>query len=192
MRLLLIFLFLCSHSALSKVFDTDPQVLETINLPDGYKRVNYSKRYSLAIPDELKTERLSPGSRFFLITTSNGKNGKAVFSVDEIPTLNTQIFRPENYGLNGSRRELLSAIYDKHYGGNNDVSETRNTIFQQSKDVQVYLRDGFMFFRSDIDYLRMKVELTVSTPVNDDVLSISFFVDDEELIMNVIQSLKVN
>ncbi len=46
--------------------------------------------------------------------------------------------------------------------------------------------------KTDNDDFRIKVELTISTPVNDDVLSIGFFVDDEELIMNVIQSLKVN
>ena len=53
--------------------------------------------------------------------------------------------------------------------------------------------DGFIFFRNDKDdALKTKVELTVSTPVNDDVLSIGFFVDNEELTMNFIKSLKTN
>ena len=148
MRLFLMLLLLCSHSALSKGFDTEPQALETIDLPDRYRRINYSRRYSLAMPDELKTERLSPGSSFFLITTSKGKNGKAVFVVDEI-LASSSLLRPERYGLKGSRRDLLTALYDKNYISNDEVFETRQLFFELSHNVEVYTRDGFIFFRKD-------------------------------------------
>ncbi len=149
MRLLLMLLLLCSHSALSKGFDTEPQALETIDLPDGYKRVKYSKRYSFAMPDNFKTRRLSPASRSFFITTSNGKKDKAVIAVDEILASSKLFLRPENYGLSGSRRDLLTALYDKNYISNDEVFETRQLFFELSHNVEVYTRDGFIFFRKD-------------------------------------------
>lgn len=191
MRLFLMLLLIYSHGAISKGFDAEPQALKTIGIPSGYKSVDYHKRYTFAIPDDFKMRWLSPGSKFLAITTSNGKG---VFSVDEILASNKILFNPNRYGLNSySRRQLISAIFDTNPVSNNEVNETRKLIFELSHNVEVYTRDGFIFFRKDRnDNKKTKVELTVSTPVNDDVLSIGFFVDDEELIMNVIKSLKVN
>jgi len=192
MRLFLMLLLIYSHGAISKGFDTELQALKTIGIPSGYKSVDYHKRYTFAIPDDFKIRWLSPGSKFLAITTSNDKG---MFTVDEILASNKLRLNPEEFGLNvSSRRELLSAIYNTNHVSNNEVNETRKLIFELSHNVEVYTRDGFIFFRNDRDDdLRTKVELTVSTPVNDDVLSIGFFVDDdEELIMNVIKSLKVN
>lgn len=191
MKLFLMLILLYSHSALSKGFDTDPQALETIDIPSGYKTLKYSKRYTFAIPSDFKTRRLSSGSKFLAITTSNGKG---VFAVDEILASNKFRLNPEEFDLDvSSRRGLLSAIYDTKHVSNNEVNETRKLIFNRSHNIEVYIKDGFIFFRKDRnDDLRTKVELTISTPINDDVLSIGFFVDNEELIMNVIKSLRVN
>lgn len=184
-------LLLFSHSALSKEFDTDPQAIETIDISKGYKTVKYSKRYTFTIPGDFKKKRLSSGSKFLVITTSNDKG---VFAMDEILGSNKVLFNPSRYGLNSySRRQLISAIFDNDHDSNNEVNETRKLIFEHSNNVEVYKRAGFLFFRKDRnDDLKTKVELTISTPINDDVLSIGFFIDDEELIMNVIKSLKVN
>ena len=56
---------------------------------------------------------------------------KTVFGVLELPTL----LQPEDYGLDITKRELLSAFYDKNYVSNKDINTTRKEIFKSSSNI---------------------------------------------------------
>ena len=178
MKFLLILLLIC-NTASAKDFDTTPQVIKSIDTPKSYKTVAYDERYTFAVPVEFGVKRV--GARhMFILSPMN----KTVFGVLELPTL----LQPEDYGLDITKRELLSAFYDKNYVSNKDINTTRKEIFKSSSNIIVYKRDGFMFFRED-RYLDNQT--TITTSINDDVLTSTFPTDKEEIIMNFIKSIKV-
>jgi len=190
MKSLLIFLLLFNHCAIAKEFDTTPQAIKTIDIPKGYKSVSYNKKYKLAIPEDFKLKQHDFGIQFLVITSPDGK---AAIILNEIPATNKMLLNSEEYGLKAySRRQLLTAIFDTKYVSNNEVNETRKIIFGNSSNVEVYTRDGFMFFRENrMDHPKTEASVRVSSPINDDVFTMDFLVGDEDLIMNVIKSLKV-
>ncbi len=168
-------------------FDTNPRDIETITQPSGYKTVVYNNRYTFAIPLDYKIKRMSEQNLEFMAII----NGGGVLLINEIPATNKSRLNPVEYNLkNYTRRQLLSAIYDKNHLSNVEVNETRKIIFELSNNITVYKRDGFIFFREDrTDKPKIKTSFYLS--INDDVLTMSFLSDDEELIMNVIQSFQV-
>ncbi|MFW5443253.1 MAG: hypothetical protein ACKE51_02960 [Methylococcaceae bacterium] len=178
---------LLSHSA--KAFDTNPRNIKTITQPSGYKTIAYNNRYTFAIPKDYKIKRMSEQNLEFMAIVDS--DGHAVFFVHEILITNKLLLNPDGYNLkNYTRRQLLSAIYDKNHLSNDEVNETRKIIFELSNNVAVYKRDGFIFFREDrTDKPKIKTSFYLSK--NDDVLTISFWSDNEKLIMNVIQSFHV-
>lgn len=186
MKLILIILLLISNITISKEFNTTPQPIESIGIPKGYKTVTYDNRYSFSVPQEYEIKR-DYFSTEFLVTLLNGK---AVFTLGQIP--DNTIYKPEDYGLKDySTRQLLSAIYDNNHVSNKLVNESRKNLFEISNNIAVYQRDGILFFREDItDEPMFKTTFVISSPVNDEVFSINFFVDNEDIKMNFIKSFK--
>lgn len=180
MKFLLILLLVC-NTAFAKEFNTTPQDIETINTPRAYKTVVYDKRYSFSVPAELDVKR-APEAEIKLLFIVSPEN-KAVLGVNETPTFN----KPEDYGLDITRRELVSAFYDNNQISDKDVIATRNEIFKSSLNISVYKRAGFIFFRRDTNQQTL---ITISSPVRDDIIVTSFFTKDEELLMNFIKSFK--
>ncbi len=189
--LFLSILFLYSNSALSDDFNTEPQPIETIDIPIDYKRVSYNDKYTLAIPKDFKIERSDINKKVFGVRSSSGG---LIIMIDELLASNKIILNPERYGFDGNnRRQLLSAIYDKNHVTNDEVNEARELIFESLNNLVVYKRGGFLFIREDRkDDTTIKTSLTISSPKNDEIITMSFTVDNEDLILNVIKSLKVN
>jgi len=178
MKFILTLLLIC-NIAVAKDFDTTPKIIEAIDTPKDYKTVIYDKRYSFAIPEKYDVKRADTGY-LFIVTPEN----KGLVGVYETPTFN----KPEDYGLNITRRELISAFYDPTYIDNKDVIATRKEIFKSSTNITVYKRDGFIFFRR---FTNEEPFITISSPVNDDIIKVGFSTDNEELIMNFIKSFRV-
>jgi hypothetical protein len=183
MKLLLILSLLISNITLAKDFDTTTQPIETIETPHDYKEVIYDNRYIFSVPQKYDVKR-SDNEFIFVLA---GK--KVLFGVNETPT----VYIPNDYGLkNYTRRQLLSAFYDKKHVSNKDVIGTREMFFELATYIAVYKRDGFIFFRQDRNQNPdIQTSLTISSPVNDDVINAVFSTSDEELIMNFIKSFRV-
>ncbi len=178
MKFILTLLLIC-NIAVAKDFDTTPKIIESIGTPKGYKTVIYDKRYSFAVPEKYDVKRTDTGY-LFIVTPAN----KSLVGVYETPTFN----KPEDYGLNITRRELVSAFYDPTYIGNKDVVATRKEIFKSSSNITVYKRDGVIFFRR---FTNEEPFITISSPVNDDIINVGVSTDNEELIMNFIKSFRI-
>ena len=69
------------------------------------------------------------------------------------------------------------------------VNESRKNLFGLSNNIAVYQRDGILFFREDrTDVPKIKASLVISSPVNDEVFTMNFFIDNEDIKMNFIKS----
>ncbi len=178
MKVILTLLLIC-NIAVAKDSDTTPKIIETIDTPTGYKVVIYDKRYSFVVPEKYDVKRTDTGY-LFIVTLEN----KGLVGVYETPTFN----KPEDYGLNITRRKLVSAFYDPTYIGNKDVIATRKEIFKSSSNITVYKRDGFIFFRR---FTNEEPFITISSPINDDIINAGFSTNNEEFIMNFIKSFRV-
>ena len=77
-------------------------------------------------------------------------------------------FNPRTYGLGYTRREFISAIYDNNHNSNKDTVDTLTQIFDDSNNITVYKRDGFLFFREDRK--NGQTSISISSPINDDIL----------------------
>ena len=153
--------------------------------------MSYNDKYTLAIPKDFKIERSDINKKVFGVRSSSGG---LIIMIDELLASNKIILNPERYGFDGNnRRQLLSAIYDKNHVTNDEVNEARELIFESLNNLVVYKRGGFLFIREDRkDDTTIKTSLTISSPKNDEIITMSFTVDNEDLILNVIKSLKVN
>ena len=73
-------------------------------------------------------------------------------------------------------------------------SDSRQVDSPLSNNIAVYKRDGFLFFREDrtdvpeTNIPAAKTTFVISSPVNDEVFSLDFLVDDEDVKMNFIKS----
>ncbi len=195
MKLILIVLLLISNITLSKEFDTTPQVIESIGIPKGYMSATYDNRYGFSVPQEYEIDRDYFSTEFLVALL----NGKAVFILSQIP--DNTIYRPESYGLKDySTRQFLSALYDNNHTSNKLVNESRKNNFDVSDNIAVYKRDGFLFFREELtedvhmtdvpetSLPAIKTSFVISSPVNDEVFSLDFLIDDEDVIMNFLKS----
>ncbi len=98
-------------------------------------------------------------------------------------------FNPKTYHLDYTRHEFISAIYDNNHNSNKDIVDTRKLIFDDSNNITAYKRDGFLFFREDRK--NGQTSISISSPINDDILMAVFYdTNDENIIMNLIKSLK--
>ena len=185
--MLLVTLIFFSTNVLSAEFNTTPQAIETVNIPKGYKKVSFNKKYTVAIPKSWNIELLDFDDQLYAV---RDEKGNATIMLDEIHATNKVFFNPERYGLNHyTRRQLITALFDQTHLSNIEVNESRKLIFKRLKNASVYNRAGFLFFREDMKVDdKIKSTITVSSPKNDEILSISFFIKDQELIMNFIQS----
>ncbi len=184
MKIILLFLILC-NVAFSEQFKTEPQAIETIDTPDGHRVASLTNRYTFAIPEDFKTEHADFTSMDFMIVNSTTKKG--IFSISDVPP-DKAGFNPKTYGLDYTRREFISAIYDNNHNSNKDIVDTRKQIFDDSNNVTVYKRDDFLFFREDRK--DGNININIASPVNDDILMAIFYAKDESLILNFIKSLK--
>ena len=196
MKLILIVLLLISNITLSKEFDTTPQVIESIGIPKGYMSATYDNRYGFSVPQEYEIDRDKFGIEFLVALL----NGKAVFTLGQIK--HNTIYKPEAYGLKDySTRQLLSALYDNNHTSNKLVNESRKHLFDTVDNIAVYKRDGLLFFREDGTHLPetdlpksnippIKTTFVISSPVNDEVFTLNFLVEDEDVKMNFIKSFK--
>ncbi len=183
MKLIVIIILLISNITISKEFNTTPQSIESIGIPEDYKTVTYDNRYSFSVPEEYEIERDNFSTEFLMFLS----NGKVVFTFREIQ----HEYNPENYELkNYTKRQLLSALYDNNHVSNKLVNESRKLLFGLSNNVAVYQRDGILFFRDDAaDKSKFTTSFVISSPVNDKVFSMMFFVEfDEKIKMNFIKS----
>ncbi len=184
MKIILLFLILC-NVAFSEQFKTEPQAIETIDTPDDHRIASLTNRYTFAIPKDFKTEHADFTSMDFMIVNSTTK--KSIFNFSDVPPDKVS-FNPKIHGLDYTRREFISAIYDKSHNSNKDIVNTRKLIFDDSNNITVYKRDGFLFFREDRK--DGNINIKIASPVNDDILMAIFHAKDESLILNFIKSLK--
>ncbi len=186
MKIILLFLILC-NIAFSEQFKTEPQAIETINIPDGHRVASLTNRYTFAIPEDFKTEHADFTSMEFMIVYSTATTKKSIFNFSDVPPDKVG-FNPKRHGLDYTRREFISAIYDNSHNSNKDIVNTRKLIFDDSNNITVYKRDGFLFFREDRK--SGNININIASPVNDDILMAIFHAKDESLILNFIKSLK--
>lgn len=184
MKFLLILLLMC-NAAIAKDFDTTPQDIESIGIPKGYKTVIYDKRYSFAVPEKYDIKRTPAETEYMFVLSPKNK---VLFGVYETPTM----YLPKDFGLNITRKQLVSAFYDKTYASNKDINKVQKEIFKIATNIEVYKRNGFIFFREDRNQdPEIKTIIAIASPLNDDILTSTFSTDNEDLIMNFIKSFRV-
>ena len=166
MKLSICFLFLISNIAFAEYFDTKPKPIQTIETISGYKDIAF-KGHSFSVPTEYTTELLYDS---YIIIKNKGDR---VFF----------IVHPNRENFENNRAELIREL-------------KLPARFEQAKDVQLYEKDGFYFlyeeFKKDfVAHSAVKSTITISSPKNDDYFYMTFLVNDEKLIMNVIKSFRV-
>ncbi|MCF6202453.1 MAG: hypothetical protein L3J59_02120 [Methylococcaceae bacterium] len=147
------------------------------------KDVDYS-HYSFSIPDSYSVynngKPLAEGSNAVHIVNESNKG------VAMVELVKKGLFPLDEYEVK-SLRELFYILYSNVPSDNKAVTEFR--AMQKSKDFKITERNGFVFYRVNHGDPQ-GVKVMISTPLNDELLGISFD-PDEALIKSVIDSLKI-
>ncbi len=141
--------------------------------------------YKFSIPDNYSIYDGKPaaiGSNVIHIINTDKKG------VATVELVKKGLFSLVEYDVK-SLRELFYILYSNTPSDNKAVSEFRS--MQKSKDFKITERDDFVFYRVNFGEPQ-GVKVMVSTPLNDDLLGVSFIKKpDETLIKSVVNSLRV-
>ncbi|MEE9338909.1 MAG: hypothetical protein V3U87_12595 [Methylococcaceae bacterium] len=118
-----------------------------------------------------------------------------VINANQVPLLvvdeeNKLAYDPELYKL-PTKRDILLAIYDKNITNNSQVNEWRKSIKEfGGHNLKIYNRGEVIFFRYDLnENEKIKTLVTVSSPIEDEVLRVDFYkASNEVIVMDFINS----
>lgn len=154
------------------------------------KDIEYFK-YKFSIPENYSIYDGEPavkGSNMIFIINKNKKSAGTVELVDRN---NKNFFSLNDYGAQ-NYRDLFYVIFTDKPSNNQAVKELRE--FDSKYDLQKFEiseQNGFAFFKSTNPMnIVGEIKVLVSSPINDEVLDISFS-NDEKLMNSVINSLRV-
>jgi len=156
--------------------------VQTITDHDGKATLTTDKtEYTFKIPKDSIVKHSFVTRDFIAVINANKEN---LLAIDEVPTDNKIIYNLERYKL-PTRRDILLAIYDKKITNNSEVNEKRKAIIEiGGNNLKIYSRDKFIFFRYDLaENDRTKTSITISSPIEDEVLNVHFYKASSELII---------
>lgn len=176
-------------------------------LPDGYKKVEIHG-YRFFVPDVfiLQTDKGIPGALAVL-----DKNNKGLLMIDMIASDvflcsdDRKEIDKDYCSVFETRRDLLYKSYtlipddlskpEYRSKGYSWIIFDKGNLFEDVSDLKLYERNGFIFFRHNLKpnapLSSTKTIIMISSPKDDELLGISFFVKDEKLIMDVIKSFQL-
>lgn len=156
--------------------------VQTITDHDGKATLTTDKtKYTFKVPKDSIVKHAFVTRDFIAVINANKEN---LLAIDEVPTDNKIIYNLERYKL-PTRRDILLAIYDKKITNNSEVNEKRKAIIEiGGNNLKIYNRGKFIFFRYDLaENDRTKTSITISSPIEDEVMNVHFYKASNELMV---------
>lgn len=151
-------------------------LLILISLPvhaNDYQTVTFDNRYTFEIPKNYTVKHNFTTKDFVKVLD---EKGNIVLGVGFTPE---KMFDPKKFGLL-NRREVFSEMYSE-LTTNKEAIEYRKLILQSSRDLNVVEKNGFIFYKAKITD-EDGFELTISTPVKNELIKVLFFNNDEKIL----------